>query len=128
MLDNAPLTYPSSSLIHGEGLFAEVPFLKGEIVLNYGLFPEIWYECRYTELPKETKERSGYVMIDDEWCITSNTTTKFRYVNHSRTPNCDCDFKNRLLIANKTIKNGEEITIDYRLEPLPKNIGFPDWI
>jgi hypothetical protein len=128
MLDNAPLTYVSNSLVHGKGLFAEVPFLRGEVALNYALFPEIWYECSYEELSDDKKRNSGHIMINNERCITTSTETKFRYVNHSRTPSCDWDFKNRLLIANRLICHGEEITIDYRREPLPVGHNYPDWI
>ena len=57
MLDNAPLTYISNSHINGQGLFAEIPFLRGEVVLNYALFPEAWYECKYEELSEEKKQK-----------------------------------------------------------------------
>lgn len=129
MLDNAPLTYVSNSSLHGRGLFAEIPFLKGEVVLNYALFPEVWYECLYSELSEDKRQNSGHVMIDHERCITTSVETKFRYVNHSRNPSCDWDFKNRLLIANRLILHGEEITIDYRQEPSPFDNGyFPEWM
>ena len=127
-IDNAPLTYVNYSQIHGYGLFAEIPFLKGEIVLNYGLFPEIWYECLYSELNEEKKNKSNFIMIDENRCITTDKITKFGYVNHSRNPNCDYDLKNSLLIANKLIQHGEEITIDYRVEYNTINFYIPDWI
>jgi len=129
VLDNAPACYVKSSPIHGMGLFTDAPFLKGETVLNYGLFPEVWFECFYNDLPEEKKQKSNFVMIDHERCITTDRRTKFGYVNHSRHPNCDYDFKNRLLIANKLIPADEEVTIDYRTEPAPPGGGgFPDWI
>jgi SET domain-containing protein len=127
-IDNAPLTYVANSNIHGLGLFAEIPFLKGEIVLNYGLFPEIWYECLYSDLSDEKKEKSNFIMIDEERCITTDKKTKFGFVNHSRFPNCDYDLKNRLLIANRLISCNEEITIDYRVEYETYKKEFPDWI
>ena len=129
MLDNAPACYVKSSPIHGMGLFADIPFLKGETVLNFGLFPEIWVECLYEDLPEETKLRSGFVMLDDKRCLTANRRTKFGYVNHSRYPNCDYDIKNRLIVANRTVSPDEEITIDYRSEPAaPGGGSFPDWV
>ena len=127
-LDNAPFTYVSNSNIHLYGLFAEIPFLKGETVLNYGMFKDTWYECLYSELSEEKKQNSGFVMIDHERCITSNKISKFRYVNHSKYANCDHDFKNRLLVANRYIPHGEETTIDYRVEYSLYNTEFPDWV
>jgi SET domain-containing protein len=128
MLDNAPDCYVKNSSIHGLGLFAGKHFKKGDVVLNFGLFPEEWYTSLYCKLSEEKKKRSGYIMLDDSRCITTDKRTKFGYVNHSRTPNCDYDLKNRLLIANCNIKINSEITIDYRHEPLPKGESSPDWV
>lgn len=129
MLDNAPACYVKSSPIHGMGLFADIPFLTGETVLNFGMFPEIWFECLYSELPDEKKEKSNFVMLDSQRCITTDKRTKFGYVNHSRYPNCDYDIKNKLIVANRLISQDEEITIDYRSEPCgPGGENFPDWV
>lgn len=128
MLDNAPACYVKSSPIHGMGLFADIPFLKGETVLNYALFPDIWYECQYTDLSEEKRKKRCYIMINNEKCITTDKKTKFSYVNHCREANCNYDFKNRLLKASRLIYPNEEITIDYRTEPLPNGENFPDWI
>jgi SET domain-containing protein len=127
-LDNAPLTYVSHSNIHGYGLFAEIPFLKGDIVLNYGLFKDTWHEYLYSELPEEKKQKGNFVMVGPNRCIISDKVSKFAYVNHSKNPNCDYDLKNRLLVANRYISNGEEITIDYRLEYEPNGLDLPFWI
>jgi hypothetical protein len=110
------------------GLFADIPFLKGETVLNYALFPDIWYECQYTDLSEEKRKKRCYIMINNEKCITTDKKTKFSYVNHCREANCNYDFKNRLLKASRLIYPNEEITIDYRTEPLPNGENFPDWI
>jgi len=67
-------------------------------------------------------------MIDNFNCITSDKISKFGYINHSRNPNCNCVFMDRKVIALRDIKKDEEFFIDYRLEPIPNQVKFPDWI
>lgn len=126
--DNAPDTYVKESSVEGHGLYASKNFKLNDLVIDYGLFSDSWYQTTYDKLSEEKKERSAYVMIDEINCITSDKISKFKYLNHSRNPNCLWDIKNRKIFAAKNIQKNEELFIDYRLEPRPNRVKFPDWI
>lgn len=126
--DNAPDTYVDISPIEGYGLYAKRKFAKNELVLNYNLFKESWFETTYSQLSETQKDRGSYVMIDNTKCLISKKVSKFRYVNHARTPNCHWDLEARKIYASKEIQQGEEILIDYRLEPKPALEARPDWV
>lgn len=126
--DNAPNTYVKKSLIEGFGLYASKDFVKNELIIDYNLFPDSWYETTYDKLSEYQIENSRYVMIDDFNCITSDRISKFGYINHSRNPNCNCVFVDRKVLALRDIKKDEELFIDYRLEPKPNGVKNPDWI
>jgi SET domain-containing protein len=126
--DNAPDTYVKESTIEGYGLFASKDFNEGELIVDYTLFSDSWYEMKYIDLNQEQIRKKWYVMIDSEICITSDKFSKFSYMNHSRNANCDWKIQDRKIFANRNIKKGEELFIDYRLEPRPNREKFPDWI
>jgi SET domain-containing protein len=126
--DNAPDTIVKESSIEGFGLFASRDFKKGELIVDYNLFPENWYNMKYADLSEEQIKKNWYVMIDNELCITSDKYSKFSYINHSRNPNCFWDIDKRIIIADKDIQKDEELFIDYRLEPRPNGVKFPEWI
>jgi SET domain-containing protein len=126
--DNAPDTYVNESSIEGYGLFASKDFKKEDLIIDYNLFPESWYELDYNDLSEDKIKRSRFVMINNNRCITSDKISKFGYINHSRNSNCKCIFEKRLVIADRDIKKDEELFIDYRLEPRPNHVKFPDWI
>ena len=126
--DNAPDAKVKASFTEGWGLFAGRDFKEGEVVIDYNLFPDSWYEMRYDQLSEEQVRKNCYVMIDNERCITSDKWSKFSYINHSRKPNCLWKVNDRLVVANRDITEGEELFIDYRREPRPTRTEYPDWI
>ena len=126
--DNAPDTKVKASFTEGFGLFASRDFQAGEVVIDYNLFPDSWYETRYDQLSEEQIRKNWYVMIDHERCITSDRWSKFSYINHSRNPNCHWAVQARLITAKKDIQEGDELFIDYRLEPCPTRVEYPKWI
>lgn len=126
--DNAPATYVGRSFTEGLGLFAARDILAGELVIDYGMFPTNWYKLRYDELSEEQIRKNWYVMLDNETCIASDKWSKFSYINHSRTPNCDWEVRINKIIANKNIQKGAELFIDYRKEPRPNRVEYPEWI
>lgn len=126
--DDAPFTYVKESRVAGYGLFASKDIKKGDLVIDYAMFPKDWYKTRYIDLTEEQIRRKWYVMLDCEDCITSDKYSKFSYINHSRNPNCDWEIKIRKIIANKDISKDEELFIDYRVEPRPNRVSFPEWI
>jgi SET domain-containing protein len=67
--DNALDAYVKESSIEGYGLFASKDFKKGELIVDYNLFPENWYKMKYVDLSEEQIRKNWYVMIDNENCI-----------------------------------------------------------
>lgn len=126
--DDAPYTHVEKSSVSGYGLFASKYINKGDLVIDYRMFPKDWCKILYTQLSEEQIIRNSYVMLNDEECITSDKWSKFSYINHSREPNCDWVLSMHKIIANKDIKAGEELFIDYRLEPMPNGVDYPDYI
>ena len=126
--DDAPFTYVKESSVEGYGLFASNNIKRGDLVIDYRMFPKDWKKLKYTELSPEQIRKNWYVMLNDEECITSDKYSKFSYINHSRNPNCDWILNIHKIVANQDIKKDEELFIDYRLEPRPNRVSFPEWI
>jgi SET domain-containing protein len=126
--DDAPFTYVKESRVEGYGLFASKDIEKNDLVIDYRLFPRDWRKIFFAELSEEQIRKNWYVMLNNEECITSDKWSKFSYINHSRNPNCDWVLSIHKIIANRNIKKDEELFIDYRLEPRPSGVSFPEWI
>jgi hypothetical protein len=126
--DDGPDTYVGTSGVEGCGLFADRDFQVGETVVDYALFPEHWHALRYDQLSEEQIRKNWYAMLDGERCITSDRYSKFSYINHSRTPNCFWDLDHYRVTALHPLVDGEELFIDYRLEPRPNRGAYPEWI
>jgi hypothetical protein len=126
--DDGPFTYVKESSVEGFGLFASKDFNMWDLVVNYRMFPKDWYKTRYVDLTEEQIRKNWYVPLNDEECITSNKSSKFSYINHSRRPNCFWDLMSHKITANRDIKKDEELFIDYRREPRPNRVSFPEWI
>jgi SET domain-containing protein len=126
--DDAPFTYVKASSVEGYGLFASKDIKKGDLVIDYRLFPKDWYKTLFSKLSDEQIRKNWYVMLNNEECITSDKWSKFSYINHSRNPNCDWFLNIHKIVANRDIPKDEELFIDYRLEPRPSGVSFPEWI
>jgi len=127
-IDNAPDTYIGASKIEGQGLIATDGFNKGEIILDYRPFIHTFYKIKWSDLSVYQCNHNWLVPIDDDYCLTSDLSSKIFYVNHSRSPNANWYIKDYIITASTDIKPNEEITIDYRLELRPNRGVFPDWI
>lgn len=99
---------------HGLGLFANVPFKKGELVTEY-TGEKITVD--------EANARGGQYLfeLNDDFTIDGkNRTNTSRYINHSCAPNCypeiDEAEEHIFIYAKKAIKEGEELTYDYGKE------------
>jgi len=93
----------------GRGLFAAEPFKKGDFVLEYT-------GKKILTTYADTLKTRYLFEVDDTWTIDGGVSENIaRYINHSCTPNCECDVKDgRILIhATRDIKTGEELTMDY---------------
>jgi SET domain-containing protein len=125
-IDNAPLAYIKESKIQGKGLFAEVPFLEGEVILNYVPWFRTFYKIKWEDLTKYQISYNWYIPVDEEWCLTSDIHSKFHYFNHSRNPNCKWLIQQGIIKAARYIPVNEELTIDYRVEYRPNRVSFAD--
>ena len=115
LINNIQNAEVGKSNIHGIGLFATADFQMGAQmgILDGQVIPR-------TSLMDD--------MVLTEWNALPNDMllvrlyrTKYFFINHSRTPNTIivADHGNtRMLVALHNIAAGEEITVDYRDEPL----------
>ena len=104
------------SPIHGRGVFATATIRSGSRVVEY--LGEI--------ITDDEAERRGvgrrHVWFFDLECghlIDGNPKLAGPCVNHSCKPNCITEITEGrvFIVANETIRTGEELTYDYRLEP-----------
>lgn len=103
--------YIQKSNIQGRGAFAKNPILKGEHVcfLKGKEVSIIQLKKRY-ESGEERKNLTDPLQIaNNKYIILKD---KYKYINHSCSPNMGVRGKNELR-ALKDIKRGEEITYDY---------------
>lgn len=98
----------------GQGLFALVPMLRGEFIVEY--------TGKKIPTPYADTLSSRYLFeIDKEWTIDGSPRSNIaRYINHSCDPNVEAliekgdDGENHINIyAVRAIKAGEELGIDY---------------
>ena len=93
----------------GLALFTNVPFKKGDTVIEY--------IGKRIPTPEANELTTRYLFeVDDDWTIDGSTQSNIaRYINHSCVPNAESEIiKGRVYIqAIKNIKAGEEITYDY---------------
>ncbi len=94
----------------GMGLFTNVPFKRGDFVIEYT------GEKIPTKVA-DTLETRYLFEIDENWTIDGKERGNIaRYINHSCGPNCESEITDddRIVInAIKAIKPGEELTYDY---------------
>jgi hypothetical protein len=123
-IDNIKVGTILESPLHGFGLWANRPIEAGEVlcILDGQLM-------NYDEFDALTSHRQDLPYI--EWnaiggdrILVRMFRTKYSYINHSRTPNCRVfqgeDGFIYVLALNERIKQGTELTLDYRSEPLPE--------
>lgn len=98
----------------GLGLFATVPFAKGDLVIEYT--GEVITDA-------EAQRRGGKYLfeLNDEWTIDGKGRENIaRYINHSCRPNCypelTDDEKKVFIYAKYKIVPGEELTYNYGVD------------
>ncbi len=118
LVDNAPKCGAMRSSIHGYGLGAREAIRQGEVVIDFG-DPTLFYEIPVAELEEWRLLGGKFTALSSEMGLISDRLTKYSLMNHCRTPNCEIDVARRVIFASRDIQKGEEVTIDYRLEPMP---------
>lgn len=119
--------YVADSKIEGQGLFSKRDILKGEVIVDYR-YLDCWFETDVSNLTDYQISHNWIIMLTEKTCETTNTVKELTYMNHSRTPNTNWFVTQKYITAARDIKQGEEITIDYRLEKRSNRVSFPEWI
>lgn len=124
IIDNIPHTEIRPSAVHGFGLFATKPInaktilgiLDGQ-VMNWDEYDRL---SGLLELPQQAK-----CNIFMEWnalsvdkLLVRPLRTKYSFINHSRMPNVQLEHFPLRIVATRNLDAGEELLLDYRLEPL----------
>ncbi|CAH8559213.1 unnamed protein product [Heterobilharzia americana] len=112
------------SRIQGLGLYAARDINKSTFIIEY-LGEIIRNEvANRRERLYESQNRGIYMFrVDDDWIVDATMCGGLaRYINHSCDPNCtaeilNCDNSNHIvIIANKNIEKGDELTYDYKFD------------
>ena len=108
-----------ASGIHGKGVYALVPFAKGETIIEYTGEVISWPEAlrRHPHDPNDPCH-TFYFHIDDDTVIDGkHTGNAAKWINHACNPNCEADEVNgRIFIkALRNVKAGDELFYDYGL-------------
>lgn len=117
-LDNIKHTYIAPSPIHGQGLFSEafiqagkrLAILDGQVI-PWSLHREIGFVDEWNAIAP------GYILVRPY-------RTKYAFINHSREPNIAIERLSSISLALRTtrsIPKDQELTLDYREEPLPED-------
>lgn len=114
VIDNITSTYIAPSFIHGLGLFADLDIDAGVVLGTLDGQQISWDLYTKQELAFE------WNAIQPEVLLVRPYRTKYSYINHSRDPNLLLDTNPLRVISKRFIRKGEEVTLDYRCEPLPK--------
>ncbi len=105
--------------IHGKGVFALKPILKGESIIEY-LGEVITWKQAQRQLPHNPDEPNHTFLfhLDDRHVIDGTRGgNAARWINHACAPNCEAeDNDGRIFIkALRNIRAGEELNFDYSL-------------
>lgn len=105
--------------VHGKGVFALQPLVKGEVVIEYKGEVIDWPEAlrRHPHDPSDPNH-TFYFHIDEHNVIDAKVGgNAARWINHACDPNCEADeVDGRIFIkARRAIKPGEELFYDYGL-------------
>jgi uncharacterized protein len=105
--------------VHGKGVFALAPIVKGEVIIEYKGEVITWPEAlrRHPHDPIDPNH-TFYFHVDEEHVIDAkHGGNAARWINHACAPNCEADeVDGRVFIkALRALKPGEELFYDYGL-------------
>ena len=115
------------SPIHGFGLFAieDIPVdailgrLDGQR-MGWDSYHELHQRIKGEIESCEQYFFMEWNLLDIDTLLVRPFRTKYSYINHSREPNLKLDQASLSVFARREIKAEEELTLDYRDEPLPE--------
>ncbi|MEW6653483.1 MAG: SET domain-containing protein [Bacteroidota bacterium] len=103
--------------LHGKGLFTKVDIAEGDIICVIEGEVIDGDECER----REEEENNVYIFWNGDNYIDTSNNTLLRHINHLCEPNCFVDDRNEhslFLIADKDIRAGSELLIDYDYEEI----------
>jgi len=116
--DSEEYVIVKSSEIHGTGIFTSIDVSKDSKIMRITGEVITGNECER----REEEENNVYIFCnDDDSYIDAINTEKIKYINHDCNYNCEVienDNETLYLIADRDIKAGEELTIDYGYEDI----------
>lgn len=105
------------SELHGKGLFTTIDIKEGEIICVIEGEVIDGNECER----REEEENNVYIFWNGDYYIDTAKNPLLRHINHLCDPNCYVDDRNEhtlFLIADRDIKAGSELSIDYDYEEI----------
>ena len=109
------------SAVHGRGLFAQTPYVRGDLVGEYqGRVIDVGLEGETSSAWNSDPAYTLLFALDDGLTIDAGVDgNSIRFMNHSCDPNCETSIEgDRVLVhALRIISPGEELTYDYNLQP-----------
>lgn len=106
------------SNIHGYGIFASTNIPKNKVIMKIEGDVISGDECER----REDEENNVYIFWqDDDNYIDTANTNKIKFINHNCDYNCEVEEDENgglILVADKPIKAGDELTIDYGYEDI----------
>lgn len=116
VIDNIEAAYISPSEIHGHGLFAVNELHPGETLCTLDGQVVPW------RLHSAERLSTEWNALPADRLLVRPYRTKYFYINHSRLPNLVIrqDGDALTIVVARTIGRDEEMTLDYRQEPLPR--------
>ena len=112
-IDNLAETYISESKTHGNGLFSLNEIAQGFVLGELDGQIVDWDVHQKYNLSFE------WNAISENKLLVRPYRTKYSYINHSRTPNLVLEENPLRVVAIRNIAKDEELSLDYRKEPLP---------
>ncbi len=111
------------SPIHGWGLFATRDIHELEILCLLDGQVVDWDSYAATQQESPYGAATGAIFtewnaLDQHTLLARALRTSYGYINHSRTPNLALRQAPLVLMARSRIEAGQELTLDYRAEPL----------
>ena len=111
------------SPIQGRGVIAKEAIPARRNVIEYT--GRLMNRKQYATFHKTVKRRHEYIWeISPYWVVDGGIAgSGAQYINHSCDPNLRVKIAGKRVwyVSRRAIKKGEELTIDYRFDPDPKN-------
>ena len=115
VLNNIPNTTISKSTIHGFGLFADSDLEEGREICQLD-----GQRIPWTVYSKKKGFAGEWNATTGDILVVRPFRTKYFYINHNRKSNLRVLENPLRIVTLQAIHTGEELLLDYRNEPLPK--------